>query len=218
MFLRAYGVFLYIISIRCNIFFILRQAKIFLYLNPHLSAMNNSKSEPIDRLFDKHFAILVIYASRFVGSLHTAEDIVQDTFLKLYEKFPADGCSRGYLFSSVHNRAVNFAKANKIIFEGDGTLQLVSEDPSDGRDILEEQIEKKRRLSEAVCKLPPKTFAVLKKIYIEGYSYEEAASLLGISVNTVKSHMFKAMKTLRRIMTLWAIFLELLLLFFLIKG
>jgi RNA polymerase sigma-70 factor (ECF subfamily) len=160
--------------------------------------MDTNKSEAIDILFDKYFALLVIYAKRFVHSYDAAEDIVQEIFLKLWEKEPGGKFTRSYLFSSVHNSAINHVKKSKGVTK-------ICEDDSEyindyftAADEAVEEFEKLRSLFKALDKLPPKTLDVLKRVYLEEKQYSLVAREMGLSLNTVKAHMYLAIKSLRK--------------------
>lgn len=154
--------------------------------------------ESIDTLFDKYFPLLVIYSKRFVNSYDTAEDIVQDTFLKLWEKGPDQKYSRSYLFACIHNQSINHIKKRKEFLE----IEKFEKGPLPDELINEEEtadeFENLKSLFKALDKLPSKTLLVLKKVYFEQKQYVEVANELGLSLNTVRSHMYMAIKTLKK--------------------
>ncbi len=179
--------------------------------------MTLTTEEPIDLLFDKYFSMLVLYAKRFVSSYAVAEDIVQETFLKLWEKESSRQYNKAFLFTCVHNRAMNHRRQNKRtgtidINEGDvnghfkdGQL-VISSEIEINEDILEEY-ERLRALFKALDKLPPKTLDVLNSVYLEGKNYQEVADEMGLSINTVKAHMYLAFKLLRKYLLVFVLFI-----------
>jgi len=167
--------------------------------------------ESIDNLFDKYFALLVIYSQRFVHSYDLAEDIVQETFLKLWEKDPEQKYSRSYLFACIHNRSLNYIKKKKFSLIGDNFEKgLFSDDITPEEEIVEE-FEKLKSLFKALDKLPPKTLEVLKKVYFEEKQYAQVAKEMGLSLNTIKAHMYHAIKLLKKILLIgWLFILDFL--------
>lgn len=166
--------------------------------------------ESIDILFDKYFAILVIYAKRFVNSYDIAEDIVQDTFLKLWERDSERTYSRSYLFVCIHNQSINYLKKKASFIEiVDFENGLLTDDFTKEEETIEE-FEKLKSLFKALDKLPPKTLEVLKKVYFEEKKYSEVASELGLSLNTIKAHMYLAIKSLKKYLLIgWLFILDL---------
>lgn len=163
--------------------------------------------EPIDLLFDKYFSVLVLYAKRFVSSYAVAEDIVQETFLSLWEREYSGRYSKAYLFTCVHNRAVNYIKRSKVGVEIKDVNLSVSPEVEVKEDVLEEY-ERLRSLFIALDKLPPKTLEVLKNIYLEEKNYSAVSAEMGMPLNTVKAHMYMAFKLLRKYMLLLWVYID----------
>ncbi len=165
--------------------------------------MTFTTEESLDLLFDKYFSVLVIYAKRFVNSYAVAEDIVQETFLSLWEKESSRQYSKAYLFTCVHNRAVNFRKRSKVGVDIESVQLSISPEIEVKEDVLEEY-ERLRSLFLALDKLPPKTLEVLKNIYLEEKKYSSVSEEMGMPLNTVKAHMYMAFKLLRKhMLILW---------------
>ncbi|MPM31567.1 hypothetical protein SDC9_78123 [bioreactor metagenome] len=176
---------------------------------------SSNLNEPIEKLFNDNYAVLVIYASRFVNSRPQAEDIVQEVFTKIWESSSEKKCSKSYLFAAVHNTAINASKAksnNNLKLE---TTNLSSSEIEDElSDKLIEDIEREHAILKALKKLPPRTLAVIKKIYMEEMSYKEAADSLGMSGGTIKTHMFRAMRDLRKYLKLFVMILAVIIVYY----
>ena len=68
-------------------------------------------------IFNYYYPGLVVYASRFVLDNMAAEDIVQDVFLRFWEKSKTLDCSislKGYFFLSVKNGCLDYLKHQKV--------------------------------------------------------------------------------------------------------
>lgn len=172
-------------------------------------------NEPIEKLFNDNYAVLVIYASRFVNSRPQAEDIVQEVFTKVWENSSDKKCSKAYLFAAVHNSAINATKA-----KSNNNLKLDSIDLSNNElneencEKLIDNIEREHAIFKALKKLPPRTLAVIKKIYLEEMSYKEAADSLGMSGGTVKTHMFRAIRDLRKYFKVFVMILAVIIVYY----
>lgn len=158
-----------------------------------------NKDKLLKKLFDRYFPHLVIYAKQIVGSREVAEDVVQEVFLKLWQKDKLQMKSLNYLYSCVKNASINYtySKEGKVLKISDEFIPaIVADDYS-----IDQEIEKMKLLEElytAIEKLPPQSREVLKLVYLKRQKYTDVAEQMGISLNTVKTHMTRAYKLLRK--------------------
>ena len=153
-----------------------------------------------ESLFRSFFPGLVLFARKYVPDQDTATEIVHNVFLNLWEKreeVDTRTSLKSYLFTSVHNRCLNFIRDQKK-FDRDETLlqRLDSDEFTDASDRLEE-MELEQRIYDALQALPEKCREVFTLNRFEGLKYGEIAGRLGISVKTVETQMSKALKILR---------------------
>ena len=149
-------------------------------------------------VFQKYYQALYQFAGRFVKDAQTAENIVQDVFVKLWtnrENCLITSSLKSYLYAATRNTALNFLSHEK--------KQLSIEDlMSDRRDTTanpEERIIENEMIDgvhKAIEKLPEKCrYVYLMKRY-DDLKYHEIAEILDISINTVKTQMKRALKSL----------------------
>jgi len=153
-----------------------------------------------EELFRSFFPSLVLFAQKYVPDQDTAKEIVHNVFINLWEKrqqVDTGSPLKSYLFTSVHNRCLNYIRDQKK-FDKDETIfqRMDSADFSDGVDLLEEQ-ELEQRIYDALHSLPEKCREIFMLNRFEGLKYAEIAEKLGISVKTVETQMSKALKILR---------------------
>ena len=150
------------------------------------------------QIFQKYYQALYQFAGRFVKDAQTAENIVQDVFVKLWtnrENCLITSSLKSYLYAATRNTALNFLSHEK--------KQLSTEDlMSDRRDTTanpEERIIENEMIDgvhKAIEKLPEKCrYVYLMKRY-DDLKYHEIAEILDISINTVKTQMKRALKSL----------------------
>lgn len=178
-----------------------------------LNLLKKGDKKGLEMLFDEFYRPLVVYAYKFMQSKAESEDVVQEVFIKLWETkhlLNINSSIRLYMYQSVKNASINWLKSksrlNTEVINED--VELTKEallDESDWNEYIEE-VHKK------IEKLPSKTREVFKTVVIENKKYKEAASDLGISVNTVKTVMARAVDTLRTnlkkgVYTLFSIFI-----------
>ncbi|MCW3463677.1 RNA polymerase sigma factor [Chitinophaga nivalis] len=150
-------------------------------------------------LFMRYHQKLYGFMLRLNGSPDTAEDTVQDVFLKLWkERDKLSGIHHfsSYLFRMAQNHAINaFRKmARATLLPVDETLH-----PPVAPAALE-QVEFKalrERVQEIVTALPPQQQQVYLLNREKGLKHEEIARLLQISPSTVNKHLVQALRTIR---------------------
>jgi RNA polymerase sigma-70 factor (ECF subfamily) len=139
--------------------------------------------------------------ARVCGSVHEAEDLAQETFLKA---FAAIGRFRGNsaLFTWLYRIAVNTSRDYLAHRRRRPAVQLddtIGEPPSpaDRPDEAAMREEERRRVRRALDELPEpfRTTLVLREM--EGHAYDEIATILGVSIGTVESRIFRARCKLR---------------------
>jgi RNA polymerase sigma-70 factor (ECF subfamily) len=153
-----------------------------------------------EKLFRSFFPGLVLFARKYVPDQDTAKEIVHNVFLNLWEKrgkVDAGSPLKSYLFTSVHNRCLNFIRDQKKFDRDESHFQrMESTEFTDGTDRLEEQ-ELEQRIFDALQALPEKCREVFTLNRFEGLKYAEIAEKLDISVKTVEAQMSKALRILR---------------------
>ena len=142
--------------------------------------------------FRKLYMPLGMYALRIVDDVDDAEDIVADTFTKAWQNI-GSGASiadfKSYMYRSVRNECVSFLRRKKE-FVGLEEIPEVSEESIDTS-------VGDARIWKAIDGLPAKCREVFLMSKRDGWSNEEIAEELGISVKTVKNQMTKALGRLR---------------------
>lgn len=156
-----------------------------------------------EALFHQLYATLVTYAIRSVRDRAAAEDVVQTVFVELWQRRaafdPVTGV-RPYLFSAVRYRASDRRRGERRaeyyvdLYE---TTTAASARTPARPDQLLEQDERDVTLRAALATLAPRTQEALMLVRDHGLSYKEAAAVMGVSVNTVKTQLARAVAALR---------------------
>ncbi|MEO6812400.1 MAG: RNA polymerase sigma-70 factor [Ginsengibacter sp.] len=151
------------------------------------------------QLFDLYKERFYSVVLKMTGSDEVAKDIVQDTFMNIWDKreilADIDNPS-AYFFTAVYRRVYHHyrkvAQEKKLLEEAFPISASVN--------TTEEMVlahESKDLISEAVEKLPPQQKLVFRLSRQEGLSREDVARQLHISPNTVKNHLAEALKFIR---------------------
>ncbi|HWP82746.1 MAG TPA: RNA polymerase sigma-70 factor [Bacteroidota bacterium] len=159
-------------------------------------------SAAFEAVFRSYYPRLCRFAFRLVGSKPLAEEIVQNVFVRLWEKRndgPPINSLKTYLYQAVKNQAINHLKQEEKWTSIDGDLLETTPDFANP----EQEIRQKEILDaveEAIQLLPPRCRLIFTMHRFDGLSYAEIADVLGISRKTVETQMGRALKSLRRLL------------------
>lgn len=162
-----------------------------------LELMRKDKTAGIQQLFDRFYRPLVLFADEFLKDQSSAENVVQELFVKLWEDdylLRSVGISlASYLYSAVRNQAISFLQ-KKDVLRGSRELEGMDIPVEMIVDIDEERMDAVRQ---EVERLPERTRQVVEGVMLRGLKYKEAAEELEISINTVKFLLKAGIKRLR---------------------
>ena len=177
-----------------------------------MSVVNPAKGEkrsgaelqPFEELFKLHHGKVYGLCLRMIGNASEAEDLAQEVFVQLFRKlatFRGESAFTTWLYRlTVNHVLMHFRKvrSRKEQLTEDGELpeQIIN-----GRDVLTSfPILDRLALDEAIAKLAPGYRAVFILHDIEGLQHIEIANIMGCSVGTSKSQLFKARMKMRNLL------------------
>ena len=148
-------------------------------------------------LFRYNYRPLCLYALHYLQDVNLAEDIVQESYTTLWEKLQ-EGAHvlnrKSYLYMIVRNRCLDHLRKNGITTESlkpYDTYGIIEDDEAHERSQTE------ARIWTAIDSLPDKCREIFIMSKRDGLKYEEIAEELGLSVNTVRNQISKALKVLK---------------------
>ncbi|WP_020529131.1 RNA polymerase sigma-70 factor [Flexithrix dorotheae] len=171
-------------------------------LNTYLSELlHTDKEKFMELLFKSYYSQLCNFVFQMVKERDTAEDIVQEVFLKVWknkENLDPEKSIKGYLYRSASNATLNFLeKHQRNVPMEESHLQSSELTKNETEETLGvKEIEEK--ISQAIDTLPPQAKTSFIMSRYEEMSYAEIAEALGISVKTVEKHMGRALSQLRK--------------------
>lgn len=163
-------------------------------------------------LFDQEYSKLCRYALTYLHDSHQAEDVVQETFIKIWERKQEIIDSpdvRFYLITAVRNNCISALrklKTQSVTFT-ENTPEPEPEIHFTTRQHLEAASDQSRKIANALELLPAKCKEVFLSVKMQGLSYKQTAEMLDISVKTVENQMGKALKVFRENVVLQLLFL-----------
>ncbi len=152
-------------------------------------------SRAFEKLFQKYHKKLYAFLFNLLHSKEDAEEIVQETFIKIWEKREdfIDGYSfHSFLFTIAKNAFLNLnrKKINRVVFEDRlNFLEEISSGRTDDYILFKET---KEIINTIIEGLPPKRKEIFLLRKIEGLSRKEIAEELNISISTVDNQLMKA--------------------------
>ena len=165
-----------------------------------MSRLKDQDKDALSYVYDKYGAALYGIANRIVNDAEVSREVVQDVFLKIWNKIDSYDPSKGKFFTWMLNIARNEA-INKIrskeIKRSTKTDSLDNYVYNVGDDQTQDKIEG-LGVKELITNLEPDHQFVLQKVYFEGYSHSEVANDFEIPLGTVKSRLRAALKLLRK--------------------
>lgn len=161
--------------------------------------MSEKGIQDIEYLFKEYYQALCVHAYRILNNTEVAEDIVQDVFMKLWNKkdqININTSVKSYLYKSTTNTALNYLEKNKVIVQSDEALEF---EPNGqvAPDLQMSAKQLKSRIDEAINNLPPKCKTIFILSRHEGMKYKQIADHLNISVKTVENQMSIALERIR---------------------
>ena len=164
-----------------------------------LEAIRLNDRQAFEKVFRDSYKPLKAYAFRFVNDLATAENMVQDVFLKLWQNrhnLVITTSLVHYLFRSIRNHSLNYLEKTRV---RTGYLRMQLEKTQDEEDFsaFYPEIGLLEKIESAISALPPKRQEIFRLAREEGLKYREIADQLDLSVKTVEAQMSLALKQLR---------------------
>jgi RNA polymerase sigma-70 factor (ECF subfamily) len=161
-----------------------------------LESVRTGNAEAFKKIFYLYSDRFYTWAYKITQSAAAAEDIVQDFFVRYWEKrekLVFNPSFAAYAYRSIYNSSLNYIRDHeRFIYGFELTIDLQDTDVED-----EDLQELKAILMKAINELPERCKKIFVMATLENKKYTEVADLMGISVNTVKVQVSKAYRILK---------------------
>lgn len=151
----------------------------------------------LKQIFKTHAKNLCLYALNYLKTEADAEDIVQDVFVRCWEKreilLSNEKVIKTYLFNAVRNACLDkIEKKDAMNYYIDILKQEVIDEETVTFDekILQD-------IKQELAQMPSQTQKVITRVFLQNMKYQEVADELDISINTVKTLLKNGIKHLR---------------------
>lgn len=155
-------------------------------------------------LFNAFYYQLYFYCRKYISDPDDAKDLLQNVFLRLWEKrgeIEIEVSLKAYLFRSVHNECLNYIRSTRLnlsLSDIDNELILHEENKLNTPDIETESNEIEREIDSIINKLPEQCRRIFTMSRMKGMKNKEIAKLLSVSVRTVDTQIYRALKVLKK--------------------
>ena len=154
--------------------------------------MNYSKKE-FERLFKDSYPHMYRMAFSMVENADDAKDAVHQVFVQIWKRI-ADDSIRGYLLAATRNQCLHTLRSRQLQRQMEDELR---QDIAAGES--EEREELLQQLQQVIDKnLTEQDRRVLSLHYDEEMTYEETATVLGISASAVNKHITRSLEKIRK--------------------
>ncbi|GAA4310141.1 RNA polymerase sigma-70 factor [Compostibacter hankyongensis] len=167
----------------------------------YIKSLHQGDEYAFRHIFNLFHTRLCYFASGFLGDTERSRDVVQDAFLKLWERrtdFEGIPAIRSFLYITIKNACLNAGKHEKVVHKYEADQRAVPEEAAENR-IIHRLIEAEalEHIHQALQRLPAGCRRVVDLSYFGELRNEEVARQLRVSVNTVKTQKMRAIRILR---------------------
>ncbi|MEH6306707.1 RNA polymerase sigma-70 factor [Olivibacter sp. CPCC 100613] len=165
-----------------------------------LVGIRNRNPTAFDELFHKYYKLLCGYAYLYLKEEEESKDIVQNLFIEIWEKKRLDklnGDVKSYLYRAVHNRCLNCLRNTETKIRKQTDYEKSgenSQEQSQDKEMLEHIY---RKLEANLDDLPRQRKEAISLVYLHEKKYQDVANTMGISINSLKTHLKIGLKNLR---------------------
>jgi RNA polymerase sigma-70 factor (family 1) len=183
-----------------------------------VDAIRARDKKRFELFYKKYYRPLFAVANRYVGHTETAEEIVHDVFINIWNKadqLNIQSSMKSYLFKSIVNTSLNHIKKEKTQFAKQSEYNIVQEKEQEIGEDQQHEVEESllKGLDEALALLPEKCKQVMYLSRFGKLKQQEIADQMEISIKTVKNHLTYGFKKLRehlekhQQLTIWVLLL-----------
>jgi RNA polymerase sigma-70 factor (family 1) len=165
-----------------------------------LTFLKEGNRDAYTEIYHRYKRLLYIFAFRRIGDREECRDLIHELFLSLWakrEEVNITGSLSAYLYKSVRNRIIDLITHRAVSSRYIDSFQDYIDKSEDCTDYLIRHKELLALIEQEISALPPKMRQVFEMSRKTNCSRKEIAEQLGLSEQTVKSHMQHALKILK---------------------
>jgi RNA polymerase sigma-70 factor (family 1) len=165
-----------------------------------VAEFNKGNPKSFNTIFNTFYSALCFFAERMILNKEEAEDIVGESFVKLWrlhENFETMQNIKAFLYITTKNACLNYLKQSERTAKRQQDMLYMLSNNEDH--ILSEltRSEVVRELHAAIESLPPQCRKIVRMSFVEGKKNQEIAEQLNLSIQTVKNQKVRAIYLLK---------------------
>ena len=162
-----------------------------------LDMLRRQDRKAFNYLYDNYSDALYGVVLKVVRTEETAQDLLQEIFVKIWKNIAQYDSSKGRLFTWMlniaRNTSIDYLRVNRLEIQDIDSAVYVVEQSQTVYDALDS-----KELREVVSQLKPEQQTLIEMVYWGGYTHEEAAQRLDMPLGTVKTRVRSALRDLRK--------------------
>ena len=171
-------------------------------LRDDLLAVGQGERDALRRVYDATSGKLFALCIRITGSVGGAEDVLQETYIKVMNRAsgfdPARGSAMGWLAALARNSAIDWQRARaRRPTDGDAALSYISDEAESAEQrIMRKELES--QVVEMLASLPVEREAEIRQTFFAGLTYSELAERDGMPIGTIKSRIRRTLLSMKK--------------------
>jgi RNA polymerase sigma-70 factor (ECF subfamily) len=167
-----------------------------------IAALKARSQKAYSILYDNYAPTLLGIICKVVRNTEDAENLLQDTFVKVWKNIDSYDAGKGRLFTWLlniaRNTAINFLRSQRSIEQTD--IQTLADGVyTEGNSLTDSINVSHIGVNDTVSRLDPKLRQIIDLIYFEGYTQQEVADNLNMPLGTVKTRTRMALQQLKNL-------------------
>lgn len=171
---------------------------------PDIAALKKGEKKAYEQIYSDFFGVLYHLCLHYLHDEKVAEEIVQDSFMKLWEirsTLNEQFNVKSFLYTVTKNNSLNYLRNQKVSMKHlENMKYLEMQFNYEALERLGDYIrfeELRNKIEESIAKLPPEIIETFQLSRFEELSYKDIASRQEISIKTVEARISKALRILR---------------------
>lgn len=168
-----------------------------------LAFINNGSMLSLSSVYNRHFNLLFDYGRKFTSDNYLIEDAIQNIFINLInakEGLKNVKNAKSYLVVSFRNELFRLIKRVRKVNLNEFVPEILFVPDYSDEDVIEEEessLEMRKILQKCLHNLTSKQKEILFLRYDAGLSYEEISKVLGISIESSRTSVYRAIKSIK---------------------
>lgn len=171
-------------------------------IQDYVQAFRQGKEAGFTYFFNTFYKALTYYAHRMIKDRDAAEEIVGDSFIKIWQRhdtFDHVRVIKSWLYTTVRNSCLDWLRQQRYAAQNEQKLADRLKDASESN-VLHDLVraEVLREIHIAITNLPPQCSQVFKLLYIQGKSLKQVAEEMQLSIHTIKNQRARGLTILKK--------------------